>query len=189
MLRINLDKLLSFSSLVDSCLMVSVLEVIDKPYLGIVFLNILASTKPCVVDNLFSNPNKALLFVFWAEFFLAMDFWHKKTLGWKPGHPIFMWCMSRFCFTMSFFGLFSFWCMWPMLCGGYINLWISEKGMGMNSFFEMKPTRCKEEGLFLIEIASPGSPDLCSSYIVLVGLEQKSLVLPIVARDFYSRDM
>lgn len=108
MLRINLDKLLSFSSLVDSYLMVSVLEFIDKPYLGIIFLNISASTKPCVVDTLFSNPSKALLFVFWANFFLAMAFWHKKTLGWKPGHPIFMSCMSRFCSTMSFFGFFFF---------------------------------------------------------------------------------
>lgn len=59
----------------------------------------------------------------------------------------------------------------------------------MNSFFEIKPTRCKEEGLFLIEIASLGNPGLCSSYIVLVELGQKLLVLPLVARDFYSRDM
>lgn len=76
-----------------------------------------------------------------------------------------------------------------MIYGGYINLWIGEKGTGMNSFFAMKPTRCKEEGLFLIEIASLGSPGLCPSYFMLVGLGQNVLVLSLVDRDFYSRDM
>lgn len=125
--QIYLDHLLSFTSLVDSCSMVCTCDFLDKHYSGFVsimiqlilrefnitfFVSVFVSTKTYVLENLFSHPREVLLIILRAELIFAMDFWHKRTIGWQLEHPVFIWCLSHYHLTNSLFELITFWCLW-----------------------------------------------------------------------------